>query len=192
MRLKTSNALNLRSGLKMKSEKDKTERAASGLQTISLTLQPLAKKVLGKNGFVEIDIITNWNKIVGEKTAKFVHPQSINFKKGQRENGVLVLDTCSGAFAVEISHKKNIIIEKVNTYFGYGAVSDIRVLQTGYADFEKPNKSSFTGGNKTLVTTEEQNYIKEQTAGVQHEELRCVLQKLGENIFKRNGKKDDF
>lgn len=176
----------------MSSEKDE-ERSNKGFQSLSGSLSDLTKKILGKNGFVEIDIITNWDKIAGKETARYVQPQSIDFKKGKREGGILVLSVCSGAFATEMMHKKNIIIEKVNTYFGYGAVSDIKVVQvSSMFDFQEEKSSSFTGKKKTLVTTKEQNYISEQTSKVQNERLREILQKLGENIFEQDNKKDEI
>ena len=35
-------------------------RKTKDLQSLSQTLLPLAQNILGKNGFVETDIITNW------------------------------------------------------------------------------------------------------------------------------------
>ena len=110
----------------MSSEKD-DNRSNKGFQSLSGSLSDLTKKILGKNGFVEIDIITNWDKIAGKETARYVQPQSIDFKKGKREGGILVLSVCSGAFATEVMHKKNIIIEKVNTNSPSISIPDILI-----------------------------------------------------------------
>ena len=42
------------------------ERKTRDLQALSRTILPFAKSILGKKGFVEIDLITNWESVVGE------------------------------------------------------------------------------------------------------------------------------
>lgn len=166
-----------------------SERTNIGMQSISASLAPLAKKLFGKNGFVELDIITNWKAIIGENIAEFVHPQSIEFKRGQKTGGTLYVCVDSGAFATEISHKQQFIIEKINTYFGYGAVEKIKIIQAQASETNDKKQAPLTGEKKTLVTLKEQNYIDEQTADIKDEDLRHILQKLGNNIFMQEEKK---
>ena len=170
----------------MSSDKENRIRNDKGFQSVAQSFSDTAKKLLGKNGFVELDIITNWKKIIGEKTARYVNPLTIDFKKGQRDKGILNLSVESGSFALEIGHKKNLIIEKINSYFGYIAVSDIKIFQTNQSANNKKISTQSTGKKKNLVTFEEQNYIVEQTAQVENKELRDILQKLGNNIFEQD------
>ena len=174
----------------MSSEKENYPRSEKGFQSVFSSLKETTKKLFGKNGFVELDIITNWEEIAGEKLAEFSHPQSIDFKRGERNNGVLNIAVDGGAFAIEIMHKKKNIIEKINTYFGYGAVSDLRVLQINIANTAKKPAQS-TGENKTLVRLKEQNYIEEQTSDIENPQLKSTLQKLGNNIFNQEEKNED-
>ena len=166
-----------------------SERTNDGMQSISSSLAPLAKKLFGKNGFVELDIITNWEAIIGKSIAEFVHPQSIEFKRGQKTGGTLFVCVDSGAFAAEISHKQQFIIEKINTYFGYGAVEKIKIMQAQSPETDIKKQTPLTGNKKTLVTLKEQNYIDSQTAGIKDENLRHALQELGNNIFMQEEKK---
>lgn len=166
----------------MSSDDENFARSGKGFQTVAMSFAPTAKKLLGKNGFIELDIITNWSEIVGEGLAEYSHPQSIDFKRGQRSDGILNIAVDGGAFAIEISHKKKNIIEKINTFFGYGAVKDLRIVQTNVADFSQ-KKSQLTRRNKTLVTLKEQNYIDEHTADIKNPHLKETLKKLGNNIF---------
>ena len=166
----------------MSSEKENSDRSGKGFQSVASSIEKTAKKLLGKNGFVELDIITGWKEIVGEDLAEFSQPQNIDFKRGQRKDGVLNVAVNNGAFALEIAHRKKSIIEKINTYFGYAAVADLRVLQTQSLNL-KPENPQLTGKKKTLVTLEEQNYITQQTAKIEDSQLKATLQKLGNNIF---------
>ena len=96
---------------------NKDDRKTKDLQPLTFSLMPLAKKLFGKKGFVEIDIITNWAEIVGENLARYSIPQKIHFPLNSRNNGCLYLDVMSGAFAVEIQHREKYIIDKINMYF---------------------------------------------------------------------------
>jgi hypothetical protein len=49
-------------------------RKTKDLQSLSQTLLPLAQNILGKNGFVETDIITNWSEIIGEQLQEMNEP----------------------------------------------------------------------------------------------------------------------
>lgn len=172
----------------MNSKTDNSARSGKGFQSVASSFAATAKKLLGKNGFVELDIITNWPDIAGENLAEHSHPQSIDFKRGQRNDGILNIAADSGAFAIEIAHKKKNIIEKINTYFGYGAVSDLRIIQAPNANITI-NELKSTGTKKTLVTLKEQNYIDEQTAEIKNPQLKESLKKLGNNIFSQENKK---
>ena len=174
----------------MSSEAKNSDRSGKGFQLAAASFAATAKKMLGKNGFVELDIITNWSDIAGEKLAAYSCPQSIDFKRGQRSNGILNIAVDNGAFALEIMHKKQNIIEKINTYFGYGAVSDLRILQINNPNTESKTSPS-TGKKKTLVTLTEQNYIEKQTSDIKNPQLKLTLQKLGNNIFSQDKEKDE-
>ena len=104
----------------MKKEKDiiNPEHRSGGLMPFSADLSDFAAKLLGKQGLVEMKILTSWKSIVGDELAQYSLPERISFKKNERSEGVLHLIVSGGAFALEISHNTPTIIEKINTFFG--------------------------------------------------------------------------
>lgn len=46
------------------------ERQAKGLSILSGTLLPFARNLLGKKGFIEVDIIIKWADIVGQRAGR--------------------------------------------------------------------------------------------------------------------------
>lgn len=162
------------------------QRKTNGLSSISQTILPFAKQILGKKGFVEVDILTNWHKIVGDELADYSFPQKIDFKRDQKNNGILHLNVPSGAFALEIQHREKFILEKINTYFGYCAVSGIKIIQNNELTLEDMKKNNQPEPKKTLVTREEENYIKELADDVNNSELKEILVKLGKSVFNNN------
>ena len=88
-----------------------SERKTRDLTALSKTILPITKNIFGKKGFMEIEILTNWDKIVGEELADYSFPQKIDFKRGEKNNGVLHLQVPSGAFALEIQHRERYILD---------------------------------------------------------------------------------
>ncbi len=162
------------------------ERKTYDLQSVARTILPLAKSILGKKGFVEIDILTDWDKIVGAELAAYAFPQSIDFKRGEKTGGTLLVAVASGAFALELQHREKAVISKINTYFGYNAVSGMKIIQNSglaqnAAAVEKSDKAK-----KSLVTAEEETYIKKLSEGMENPALQEVLQRLGHSIINHN------
>lgn len=162
------------------------ERRTRDLQGISKLLVPMAKKMLGKKAFAEADIIYHWPEIAGNDLASFSHPIKIDFKKGERTSGILWLEAASGAFALELQLKSRLLVDKVNTFFGYEAVKNIKIIQNPAA---APNlQENIDKSEKKLVTTEEETYIKDLSGEVKNPELSQALQKLGYAITANNKK----
>lgn len=163
-----------------------TERKTYDLQSVARSIMPLAKSILGKKGFVEIDILTDWDKIVGQELAEYSFPQSIDFKRGEKTGGTLLVAVPSGAFALELQHREKMVIGKINTYFGYQAVASLRIIQNSEAlpNLNRPEKSEKP--KKSLVTPEEETYINELSAKVENPALQEALQRLGKSIINSN------
>lgn len=160
-----------------------TERRNT-LTSLAASISGLAKNLLGGKGIAETELLANWREIAGEELAKNSLPQKISFSADSRNNGTLTLLAANGAAALEIQHKTTLLIDKINTYFGYAAVGKIRVVQndaflhTGTAaNFEDKNE-------KKLVTQKEQTYISHITQDIQNPELKARLRSLGESIAK--------
>ena len=174
--------------MKKKKEIISDERKTGDLQNISGVLMPFAKKLVGKKAFAEADVICNWSDIAGKDIASYSKPLKIDFKKDERTGGTLYVETYGGAFAVEIQAKSKILIDKVNVFFGYQAVGQLKIVQNSkqtvdaIQDVIKPQKM--------LVTEEEENYIEQASSGLKSDGLSNVLQRLGLAIFNDNKKKD--
>ncbi len=165
------------------------ERRTKDLQSIEHLLQPFARKILGKKAFVEADILLNWKEIVGEEIAAFCQPLKIDFKKGERTEGILRVAAASGAFALELQLKSRFLLNKVNTFFGYEAVKELKIVQNPAV--VKNSKQTIHNLEKKLVTEEEETYIRKLSEGLKNPELERILQKLGRAIAADNKKSDE-
>src|SRR3546814_17040650 len=75
-------------------------------------------------GFVQSCVVSRWREIVGVRYAKVTAPDSIRFPRGERDGGTLTL-VVEGAFAPLLQQVTPEIIDRVNRFFGYRAVSRV-------------------------------------------------------------------
>ena len=139
----------------------KEEHTLEDLTSVSKTILPLAKQLLGAKGLMEIEILSSWTSIVGEDLAQYSLPQKIFFRKNERSDGTLELLVLSGAFAMEIKQRESQILDKINTYFGYKVVSKLKIVQNSCPENFLIDKKPIDNMKKNLVSKEEQNYITE-------------------------------
>lgn len=76
-------------------------------------------------GFVESSVISRWAEIVGPAYARHSAPESLSFPRGKRAGGTLRVVVTS-AFAPTIAHVEPQIVERINRFFGYGAVDRLQ------------------------------------------------------------------
>lgn len=95
---------------------------------VSELLPDVGRAAFRRFGFVQSSIVSRWSEIVGEKYARVSAPESIRFPHGERANGTLTL-TVAGAHATMMQHIAPEVIERVNRFFGYGAVARLVIRQ---------------------------------------------------------------
>ena len=76
-----------------------------------------------KGGYNFSNIVDNWTKIVSEKISDACYPITVKMGK-EMKDGVLVLNVIHGK-EMEIEYKKNEIMDKINSFFGYNCISNV-------------------------------------------------------------------
>lgn len=97
----------------------------------------LAKPVFKKRGFVETRILAEWERIVGQALATHTRPQQINFPRDKQTNGTLTLKVAPG-WSLQVQHLEPVILDKLATFFGYRAISGLRLIQAPVPPARKP------------------------------------------------------
>jgi len=96
-----------------------------GLRPFSNTLPRGVKGILKKSGYNYSEIISKWNMLVGKEISSCSYPKSIKMTKGDT-NGLLVLAVKRGN-EITVEYSKKEIINKINSYFGYQLINEIRL-----------------------------------------------------------------
>lgn len=99
-----------------------------GARAISELMPEIGRTAFRKFGFVQSSVVTRWPEIVGAAHAKVCAPEAIRFPPGEKSGGILQLVVVP-AHAPIITHVIPEIIERVNRFFGYNAVSRVKLRQ---------------------------------------------------------------
>ena len=96
-----------------------------GLRLFGNTLPRGVKGILKKNGYNYSEIVSKWNMLVGKDISNYAYPKSIKMKRGDL-NGTLVLAVKRGD-EIYVEYSKKEIINKINSYFGYNLINEIKL-----------------------------------------------------------------
>jgi hypothetical protein len=91
---------------------------------LSAMLDPAARR----RGFAQASLLADWASVVGPALARRCQPLRVDYAPGRRRGGTLLVQA-GGAAAIEVQHAAPQIVERVNTYFGFPAVRQLRLLQ---------------------------------------------------------------
>lgn len=140
-------------------------------------LPPEARKALRKFGFAEAEIVTKWKQIVGPRLGERTSPIRLAYRQGQRRSGTLHILVESG-FAVEIQHIEPLLIERVNSYYGYAAVEKL-VIHQGPLPRSTANQSE----QIVPLSRQDQEALESMIAPTRDRNLKAALQGLGQRIL---------
>jgi hypothetical protein len=97
-------------------------------RAVSDLMPEIGRAAFRRFGFVQSSVVSRWGEIVGSRYAAVSAPESIRFPIGKKADGTLEL-IVEGAHATMMQHVVPEIIERVNLFFGYGAVARVKMRQ---------------------------------------------------------------
>jgi len=157
------------------------DRTLPGPKAIAEFSRKLAKSHLGKRGFAEASLVTNWAEIVGAAQALGSMPLKIAFPREERTGGVLHVRVSTGGLATEFQYRKELIVARVNSHFGYGAVADLRITQ-GHIPPLAPKPAARPA---PVLPPDQERSLQDTLACVEDEDIREALARLGRRLAAR-------
>lgn len=149
----------------------------------------LTKKVFEKYGFSTASLITDWGNIVGEQLALACEPERLKWPRpvgmpdGAGETdvgrpGATLILRVDPARALEVEYQRRQIIERVNVFFGYKALADMRIIQAPLlgavvCEQRRPKPAALLPPSA-------------EVAAIEDEGLRDALARLASNVKARN------
>ena len=159
-------------------------RRKKSVSSVSSFLEDQLGKAGEKRGFAVMRLLTHWREIVGEEISQITKPVKVGYNRDGLGATLTIL--CLGANAPILQTMLPQIKEKVNSCYGYSAISKVRITQTDsvalFPVSTDESKSNFSLQDLNPVIAEASKSI---TNDVESDQLRLALQKLGQSILKK-------
>jgi hypothetical protein len=166
----------------------KRRRAYGGPLAVGSYVPGIARRVFEARGFPSAGLLADWPEIIGHDFAaitvpeRLVWPRRAEFQEKdagksktlypQRRSGATLVLRVEGPRALEVQHAAPQLLERINVFFGYRAVSDLRLVQGPVRRETQPTRapSRRRGGEPEL------------DHAVEDEPLRAALARLGAGL----------
>jgi hypothetical protein len=148
---------------------------------LSLLLSDVFSDAYAKQGFAARELVTRWAEIAGADVAAHSEPLRMQWPRpveGQPQEPATLVLKVEGPMALEIQHKSDLILQRVNRFFGWSAVGRLALRQAPLSRRDRP---------KPLAPPDPKavKEIADSLGAVEDEQLRAALARLGAAI-KRN------
>lgn len=154
---------------------------------ISDLVPGLTKDILGRQGQLFGKMLAEWTHIAGADIAAKTTPLNLKYaKKLDKKSQATLHLAVQSAFALELSYQKSLLIERLNVFFGYPAIKDIKMVQQDNI----MNNKKRVAVPKRLLTMQEERALDEMVGGIQENDLQMALKNLGKAISTRKNTKD--
>ena len=151
----------------------------------------LTKTAMQKFGFSTAALLTDWAAIVGEDLARHTRPQKLKWPRAVETYGETPAEASGrpgatlrlqvdAARALDVQYKGRQIIDRINAYFGYRAIADMRIEQVPMpAAVPAPTPREVVAGKPR----EPRQHI--DLGQISDERLRSALERVQKGISRR-------
>jgi hypothetical protein len=138
-----------------------------------------------RHGFAYAEVLTQWPAIVGAPLAALSAPERIRWprlpgneegSRRRRLGGTLIVRVDQGR-AIELQHLTPRIIERINAYYGYGAIAELRIVQGPLPPARRAARAAPPVLDAALAGA-----LDRRLAGVASEPLKGALRRLGTGV----------
>lgn len=148
---------------------------------LSVLLSDVFSDAYAKQGFAARELVTRWAEIAGADIARHAEPLKMQWPRpveGQPQEPATLVLRVDGPAALEIQHKSDVLLERVNRFFGWHAVGRLALRQAPLSRRERPAPPR-PPDPKTVED------VAKTLSAVEDEALKAALARLGAAI-KRN------
>jgi hypothetical protein len=148
---------------------------------LSVLLSDVFSDAYAKQGFAARELVTRWAEIAGAEIAAHSEPLKIQWPRpveGQPQEPATLVLRVEGPMALEIQHASDVVLQRVNRFFGWSAVGRLALRQ---APLSRRDRSQASHAPDAEQVAE----VAKTLSSVEDEELRAALARLGASI-KRN------
>jgi hypothetical protein len=160
--------------------------APFGIKAVGSFVPGLTRKAFERYGFSAATLITDWAAIAGRELAAYTAPERLRWPRGPthadeedadgrgkgRPGATLVLRV-DGGRSLDVQHGARQVIERINAYFGYAAIKELRIVQAPLGA---------AGGALPPAPRPAPPALTHEVAGIADPALREALARLGAGV----------
>jgi hypothetical protein len=138
-------------------------------------------ELFARQGFASRELVTRWAEIAGPEIAKHSQPLKIQWPRpmeGQAPDPATLVLRVEGPMALEIQHSSDVILDRVNRFFGWQAVGRLALRQ---APLSRPSRRA----PRPPPDASEVASVADTLSGVEDDSLRTALARLGAAIKRK-------
>jgi hypothetical protein len=146
------------------------------METLGKHFRAITEAAFKRYGFAQGDVVAHWAEIVGADLAQHSAPERIRWprqagEQAQMQGGTLIIRAAPGR-ALELQYEALRIIGRINSFFGYAAVTKLKVTQSATPFHTPPARP----------TLPEKPLCEQSLATVEDEALKAALSRLGRGV----------
>ncbi len=176
--------------------KSKASYSPKGALSLDTLFPKLTKQIFENYGFSTARLIADWPAIIGPDLASSTLPEKLKWPHGspnfideqehsgnfkQQPKGATLVLRVEGPRSIEVQFGAGQIIERINSYFGYRAVTELRIIQ---APVPKP-------APKPIKLEEiDASDLTQDLPNIKNKALRDALYRMAQGVKAVNNKKN--
>jgi hypothetical protein len=148
---------------------------------LSALLGDVFSDAYARQGFATRELVTRWAEIAGPEIATHSEPIKIQWPRpveGQPQEPATLVLRVEGPVALEIQHASDIILQRINRFFGWNAVGRLALRQAPLSR-KTPRKAARPPDEADVAK------VAGTLSSIGDDDLRDALARLGASI-KRN------
>jgi hypothetical protein len=159
------------------------------LRPLSVSVSKLTSDAFARKFVALGRILSHWESIVGSDMSSKAQPVKLHYRKpktrGEKPQASLDIGANS-ADAALLHYQKDLILERLNQIFGDNWITSIRFVHVA-ANSSADDWNGYKAKKNAPLSSEEQQRIAPALEAIEDEDLRKILEKLGQGILRKKG-----
>ena len=156
-----------------------------GVVQISEVANGVIDPVLAKRAGLNTMLLGSWDEIAGAAFADCTRPERISWprrvsemvgEEGGYQPGTLTI-ACEGSRALFLSHQQGELIQRINGFFGFPAIRQVKIVQKPVLPPSKRRRRPIP------LTGEAARRLDGMVSGVEDDRLKAALKRLGAAVL---------
>jgi len=166
----------------------------------------LTKKVFQKHGFSSANLVADWSDIVGPSLAAQCLPERLKWPRSAKQaatptaeqkasdatpvgatnkqaTGATLILRTDAAYALEIEYASAQILERINAYFGYRAITTLKIVQGPLFDTPDTNPAITPRRRMRDADPDLVRSVESAISDIDDDGLKAALKRMGKSVL---------